>query len=79
MKCNNCGKSHEKGKCASNIKYEVKKSLQEKGFPTDSKRYASAHERANKAEKRAYPAGYEQMKKMDKKFDAKLDKCGIKH
>jgi hypothetical protein len=49
-------------------RYELRPRLKDKGFPTSSSRYKSAHEQADKAEKSAYPKGYQQLKKIDAKL-----------
>lgn len=52
-------------------KVKVIKNIKEKGFPTSSKYYPTAHKAADKAEKKAYPKGYEDMKKVDKRIESK--------
>lgn len=64
MKCNKCGKSHE----STHPHFKLVKELNDKGFPTHSPKYASAHEKANKVEKKAYPKGYKEMQKVDRKL-----------
>lgn len=46
---------------------DVKSRLIAKNFPTSSKFYKTAHEKADKKEKTKYPKGYEEMKKVDRK------------
>ncbi|MDE2024874.1 MAG: hypothetical protein KGJ07_00095 [Patescibacteria group bacterium] len=48
-------------------KYVVKPRLTDKGFPTHSKFYNSAHEEASKAEKAKFPTGYNHLKDMDRR------------
>ena len=60
MKCPTCGKSHGKG-----TPHIISK-LTDKGFPTHSKKYPSAHEQADKAEKKKFPKGYSKLEKLDK-------------
>ena len=47
------------------MKYKVVKELKAKGWPTATRRYAEAHEAADKAEKAKYGKSYERMKKVD--------------
>jgi len=47
--------------------YRVVSSLKEKGFPTSSPKYREAHSEASTAEKKKYPAGYQKLKRLDKK------------
>jgi hypothetical protein len=44
-------------------KVKLVKKLVDKGFPVSSRHYATAHELADKKEKKAYPKGYEKLKK----------------
>lgn len=57
--CKKCGKTH-----GPNHPHIVSR-LREKGYPTSSKRYPSAHEEASKEEKERYPKGYAKLKKLD--------------
>ncbi len=57
--CTKCGKTHDK-----NHPHLVD-NIRERGYPTNDKRYSSAHETADKAEKKRYPEGYEKLKKLD--------------
>lgn len=41
------------------------KSIKKSGFPTSNPHYQSAHEQADKAEKKKYPSGYAKMKRVD--------------
>lgn len=59
MKCPTCGKQHGKDHP------HIVSGITDKGFPTHSKGYASAHEQADKAEKKKYPKGYPKLKKLD--------------
>ena len=61
MSCRHCGNSHSE-------KYHLENKLDDKGFPQNQKRYASAHEQADKVEKKKYPKGYEKLKKIDRKL-----------
>lgn len=57
-KCKKCGKNHDEA-------FHLKPSIKEKGYPTASKSYKAAHEKASAAEKRKYPRGYDKLKGMD--------------
>jgi len=59
MKCKKCGKTH-----GSNHPH-IMAQINEKGFPTKARGYAYAHATADRAEKKKFPKGYEQLKKMD--------------
>ncbi len=59
MECPTCGKNHD-----SNHPHIMAK-INEKGFPTKARGYANAHAAADRAEKKKFPKGYEQLKKMD--------------
>lgn len=50
------------------MKYKVVKKLEDKGFPTHDKKYHSAHEEADKKEKKKFGKDYESMKKVDSKL-----------
>lgn len=41
----------------------LKQKLSDHGYPTSSRNYPTAHEEADKAEKRKFPAGYAKLKK----------------
>lgn len=45
----------------------VKGYVSRKGFPEDSHYYKNAHSEADKAEKKAFPKGYQALKKLDNK------------
>lgn len=47
------------------IKFKVVDHIVQGGFPTSSPHYQSAHRQADKAEKAAYPRGYQAMKHID--------------
>jgi hypothetical protein len=49
-------------------KYKVVPKITKKGYPTSSSHYPTAHEKADKVEKAAYPKGYKQMQKVDDKL-----------
>lgn len=49
-------------------KVKVVKHLTDKGYPVHNKNYQYAHNKANKAEKRADPKAYNQLKKLEKKL-----------
>lgn len=51
VKCKICGVTHEK---STHPHYKLVAELSDTGFPTHSKRYPKAHERASKAERQAY-------------------------
>ena len=59
-KCKHCGGIHPST-------YHTEKYIKDEGFPTHDKRYAEAHEAADKAEKKKYPTGYEKLKKIVRK------------
>jgi hypothetical protein len=62
VKCSKCGHNHH-------ASYHLKDKLTDKGFPTHSKKYASAHEQADKAEKKKFPRkDYVAMQKVDAKL-----------
>ncbi|HLX53152.1 MAG TPA: hypothetical protein VKR58_04395 [Aquella sp.] len=42
------------------------KSLKAKGYPTSQKHYKSAHEEADKKEKKKFPKGYSKLKKEER-------------
>lgn len=63
-KCPHCGMGHPAS--FHTEKYELKDKIPDKGYPTKSKKYPSAHEAADKEEKKKYPKGYEEMKKVDR-------------
>lgn len=64
MKCKHCGKGH-----STATHYKVTSKLTDKGFPTHPKKsYQKSHEAANRAEKKKYPKGYEEMKKIDSRL-----------
>lgn len=48
------------------MKIKLMKKLTDKGFPTHSKRYAYAHEEADKVEKKKYPSGYKKLRKEER-------------
>ena len=50
------------------MNYKVVKELKDKGFPTHAKKYHSAHEEADKKEKKKFGKNYESMKKIDSKL-----------
>ena len=50
------------------MKYKVVDKIKKKGYPTASKKYPEAHRAANQVEKKKYPQGYEEMKKIDAKL-----------
>jgi hypothetical protein len=54
-------------------KIKMVNKIKETGFPTSSKNYLSAHEQANKAEKKKFPKGYEVLKKEVRKVAKKHD------
>lgn len=45
--------------------FTFSKKINDKGFPTSSKHYETAHKAASKAEKEKYPKGYQELKKYD--------------
>lgn len=66
-------------------KVKIVKKLYEKGYPTSSKYYRSAHEEADKAEKKKFSKGYKKIEKThfkrgelaathDKKGNIKVEK-----
>ena len=65
MKCKKCGKQHANSKCA----YILLDKIKDKGFPTHSKSYPAAHERADTKEKAKYGArDYNKLKRIDNKL-----------
>lgn len=62
-KCSHCGLSHPSS-------YHTEKYISDAGYPIhpDKEAYEKAHAKANKAEKKAFPKGYEKMKKVDAKL-----------
>lgn len=46
-------------------KVKIVKKLTDKGFPTHSKYYETAHRYASKVEKKDFPKGYEKLKKKE--------------
>jgi predicted nucleic acid-binding Zn-ribbon protein len=63
--CPNCGKQH----FASHPHFKLKDKLTDKGFPTHAKKYATAHEAADKAEKNKFGAqSYKMLQKTDNKI-----------
>lgn len=49
------------------IKYKTVKHLNDKKFPTHSKRYPYAHKEANKAEKKDNPKAYQEINRLERK------------
>lgn len=49
------------------MKFKVVKSIKREGYPTSQKDYSEAHSEASNAEKKKYPKGYQESKKIDKK------------
>lgn len=49
-------------------KVKVVKKLRAKGWPVQNKKYAHAHEEADKVEKRADPKTYKKVNKLEKKL-----------
>jgi dephospho-CoA kinase len=47
------------------------KKLTNKGFPTHNKNYEYSHKKADKIEKKAYPKGYEALKKEERHLGKK--------
>lgn len=63
--CAKCQKKHRE----NHPHFQIKSRLTDKGFPTHSKRYANAHEQADKAEKKKFgKKDYDEMKKVDAKL-----------
>jgi hypothetical protein len=49
--------------------YHVANELNDKGFPEHPKKaYEKSHKKADAAEKKKYPKGYEELKKIDRKL-----------
>jgi hypothetical protein len=70
MACKHCGKGHKTSE-------HLKPSIPDKGFPTsEGKIYQRAHEAANKAEKKKYPKGFQQLKKLDQELGHKHELAG---
>jgi len=63
-KCSHCGSPHHPST------YHTEKYITDEGFPIhpSKRKYERAHEKADKAEKKAFPEGYEEMKKVDAKL-----------
>lgn len=65
MKCHKCGQDHDK----SHAHFKVMNTLSDKGFPTHSKKYHSAHELANKKEKEKFgKKAFKEVEKIDRKL-----------
>lgn len=63
LKCSKCGKAHSD---QYHVKYSLKDTLTDKGFPTNDPKYKTAHEEATKSEKKKFPRkDYDRLKKMD--------------
>jgi hypothetical protein len=62
-RCSHCGGIHPST-------YHTEKYITDEGFPRhpDREEYEKAHRRADKAEKKAFPKGYQEMKKVDDKL-----------
>lgn len=69
-KCKQCGKEHGPDHP------HILSKLTDRGFPTHSKRYDYAHKEANKAEKKKYPKGYEDLKQLDRGLSDKHELIG---
>lgn len=50
------------------MKFKLVDEIKKKGFPTSSKKYPYAHRKADESEKKKYPKGYKEMKKVDNKL-----------
>ena len=59
--CSKCGKNHS-------VAFHLEQHLNDKGFPVHAKGYKSAHEHANKVEKKQDPKAYARMHNVDKKL-----------
>jgi len=66
-RCTHCGSPHHPPTYHTE-KYETKDKISDKGYPQQSKKYPSAHEAADKEEKKRFPKGYKAMKKVDAKL-----------
>lgn len=53
------------------MKYKVVSKIERKGYPTASAKYKTAHEQADKKEKKKFPKGYKKMQKVDNKIPKK--------
>jgi hypothetical protein len=63
MKCKICGRSHEK---SDHPHYRLVSDLHDSGYPTHSRKYHSAHAKANAAEKASFgDASFRAMNKVD--------------
>lgn len=70
MKCKTCGKDHHES-------YHVKDRIKDKGYPTNQgRKYQSAHEAANKAEKDRFPKGFKELKNIDISLGKKHELAG---
>jgi hypothetical protein len=59
-KCEHCNSPHHPSS------YHTEKYINDKGFPSHPHdKYEKAHIKADKAEKKKYPKGYEELKKLD--------------
>lgn len=63
MGCKHCGKSHK-----TENHYKLVARLSDRGFPRADPRYDYAHRKADEAEKKAHPKGYQALKKIDAKL-----------
>lgn len=64
-KCSHCGSSQHSATHHTE-KYQLKDKIPDKGFPTSSPKYKTAHEEATKSEKSKFPRkNYNRLKKMD--------------
>lgn len=48
--------------------YKVVNRIKRRGFPTSSGEYKTAHAEADNAEKKKFPKGYNELKKIDKRI-----------
>lgn len=70
MKCKKCGKSHR------GDHEHLKSTISAKGFPVSSSKYAASHRKASEEEKKRFPKGYEQLKKLDRSAGQKHQMLG---
>jgi hypothetical protein len=67
VKCKHCGKAHDSSQHRKS--FESLDKLSDAGFPTHSKKYKEAHQKANKQEKEKFgKKAFEALEKIDNKL-----------
>lgn len=59
-----CAVCHSKAH-STKAHFSLKEKIEDKGFPRNSPKYEPAHRKADEAERKAFPSGYQKMKKID--------------